>query len=479
MKKLYFIIMALAIVSCKDALEESPKSIAVETYYNTADEVKSAVNAIYAPLRSENCIGGIYLAGVECCTDYTLGRASYSNYSDFQGLSSTNITRAGTIWTSFYLSIRNANIVIANAPNGKKISSSDVAIFVGEAKFLRALSYFYLVRNWGGVPLRTEKNMTVRDVARSTADEIYQFIISDLKEAETNLPNKPLDIGRPSKWSAKTVLADVYFYMGKQAETVSKANEVIQSGAYSLVEISASDDFYNIFGPKVVNTTEEIFYLKFYAQRDQGFYYPNWTHYPSDGYYNGAGIYACYSDTVKFSFYSKWNNKDLRKRFNWYPYQIGLGNTTILNKKYIDKNAVTDRAETDYTMYRYADLLLMYAEAAARAANGPTADAMEKLNMVHRRAYGYKSTVASAVDFKLSDYNLTSFIDLVIQERMYEQMIEGKRYLDLKRAGKLQEMVKAARGITVVDTQLLWPIPTVETNYNLAIDPTKDQNPGY
>ena len=133
----------------------------------------------------------------------------------------------------------------------------------------------------------------------------------------------------------------------------------------------------------------------------------------------------------------------------------------------------------DFPSYRYTDILLIYAEADCRANNKPTADGMEILNMIHRRAYGKDPLVASDVDFQLADYDMNSFINLVLKEGLYEQMDEGKRFFALKRTGKLKEAVKYARGVDVVDTQLLWPIPSIEYLYNKAIDPVKDQNPGY
>ena len=104
-------------------------------------------------------------------------------------------------------------------------------------------------------------------------------------------------------------------------------------------------------------------------------------------------------------------------------------------------------------------MLLFYAEADCRANNGPTPDGMEKLNMIHRRAYGIDPGTVSDVDFILSDYTEESFVDLVIKERMYEMMYEGKRYFDLKRTGKIKSAIKDAFDIDVADKHLWWPIP--------------------
>ncbi len=481
MKKiLYFILASFILLSCKDALVEAPKSLAEETFYNTPAEVESAIAAIYLPLRDAGCMGGLYPTQLECYTDYGYGRGSHAMLSDFQGLDGTNQTKTDGFWGYFYLSIRNANIVIKNAPNGNKLTPADTCKYIAEAKFLRAFTYFTMVRNWGGVPIRTEKNMTVQNIKRNTVDEVYQLIYSDLKFAEANLPEYAPLVGKPSKWSAKTLLADVYFTQGKNAEARDKAKEVILSNKYSLVPVTTADDYSKIFGPEVITTSEEIFYLKFSRLGNSlGFAYLMYLNHPGTKYYGGGGYYTVYSTTDN-SVIASWDKKDLRYSL-WYSYNIGLGTNTILTKKFIDPLAPNaNGGGNDYPLYRYADVLLMYAEADCRASGAPSADAIEKLNMVHRRAYGKNPTLPDAsVDFKIADYNKDSFNDLVLRERGFETQFEGKRWLDLKRTGKVKEIILAATGKVVADKHLLWPIPVSELNYNSAIDPTKDQNPGY
>ncbi|QHV94150.1 RagB/SusD family nutrient uptake outer membrane protein [Spirosoma endbachense] len=482
MKKSLFLFPFLCLFACQEELIEQPKSLAVETYYNTAAEVESAVNAIYSPLRNDNCLGGLYPAQLEAYTDYSYGRGSYGPLSDFQGLNSTNITRVGQIWDLLYLAIRNANLVISNAPKGKSISAADISRYVAEAKFLRAFTYFTLVRNWSGVPIRTETNMTEQNIKRNTAAEVYALIQTDLADAETNLPDKPAQTGRPSKWAAKTLLADVNFYQGKYAEARDKADEVIKSGKYSLVSVTVPDDFNKIFGPDVITTTEEIFYLKFTRQNGQGFNLVMFAHHPGSKLMGAGGFYAHFTDAQTNNVYKNWDNADLRKKAFWYNWDIGLGANSYLNKKFIDPLAPgASGAGNDDPVYRYADILLLYAEAANRAGNGPTAAAVEALNQVHRRAFGKNPTVTSSVDFKLTDYTTQTFNDLVLQERGYETQYEAKRWFDLKRLGadKLKAVIKAGVGKDVLDKMLLWPIPVSELNYNIALDAAKDQNPGY
>ena len=481
MKKIIILLLSsFMLFSCEDLLTEKPKSLAVETFYNTPKEVESAIAAIYAPLRNGSSMGGLYPIQLESYTDYAYGRGSHAVLSDFQGLDGSNVARVNGFWNDFYLSIRNANIVIANVPQGKSLTPADAAKYIAEAKFLRALTYFYLVRNWGGVPIRTENNMKEQNIKRNTADEVYQLILSDLQFAEANLPDNPPLVGKPSKWAAKTLLADVYFYQGKNTEARDKAKEVIQANKYSLVPVTVVDDFQKIFGPDVITTPEEIFYLKFSRLGNgMGWNYLMFLNHPGTKMYGAGGYFTVYSTTDN-SVIKNWDKSDLRYQL-WFPYNIGLGPNTILTKKFIDPLSPSAAgAGNDYPIYRYADLLLLYAEADCRASGSPSADALEKLNMIHRRAYGKNPILPDAsVDFKLSDYTKDSFIDLVIKERGYETQIEGKRWLDLKRTGKVKEMIKAAVGKNVADKHLLWPIPVSELNYNSAIDPSKDQNPGY
>lgn len=481
MKKILFLLLVILLTSCEDVLKEEPKTLAVETYYNTLAEVQAALNAIYIPLRDSNTSGmGVYMAVLEGHVDYGFGRGSYGVLNNFQGLDNVNVSRVAGAWAAFYLSIRNANLVIKNAPIGKAISKADITKAVAEAKFLRAFSYFHLVRNWGGVPLRTEANMTEITAKRSTADEVYALIISDLQEAETNLPDQVSDNGRPTKWAAKTMLADVYLQLNKFAEARDKADEVIKANKFALVQVATTDDFQKLFGPDIITTSEEIFSLKFSHQPGQGNLFPTLTNHPGTKFLGGGGgVFGLHNDSTNPA-YANWDNADLRKGL-WYSWNIGIGATSLLSKKYIDPNSLEFAgASNDACWYRYADVLLIYAEAAARSSTGPTAAAIEALNQVHRRAYGKPSGTASSVDFKLADYSTSAaFLNLIVKERGYEFQYEGKRWLELKRTGKAAEVILAAKGKVIAEKHYLWPIPVSELSYNTAIDPVKDQNPGY
>ena len=478
--KYIIIFLFIVFTSCEKALVEEPQSIAAEVFYNTAKEVEAGVNAIYTPIRGSGTMGALYQIQHEIYADFLYGRGSHAPLNNYTGLDNTNITRIAEMWRSFYQSIRNANIVIARAKLGKDISPADVLKYESEAKFLRAFNYFHLVRNWAGVPIRTEANMDSLNAKRATVAEVYDLIVQDLLAAEAGLPDVARLVGAPSKWSAKTLLTDVYMNLSNYTEAKKKSLEVIQSNKYALVNVTVAADFDKIFGADVITTSEEIFYLKFSrTPSSQVNTYPQYMHYPGSGYYPPGGFYTFYSDTELNPVVKAWNKNDLRYSFNWYSQTFGLGPTTILNKKFSDKTTTTGGGN-DFPLYRYADVLLYYAESEARVNNGPTADAMEKLNMVHRRAYGKNPATASTVDFQLADYpTLQSFIDLVVKERGYETVAEGKRWFDLKRLGIAKQVIQAAKGKTMENKHLLWPIPTIEYNYNKAINPATDQNPGY
>jgi starch-binding outer membrane protein, SusD/RagB family len=479
MKRIFiFLTLGAGLFACNDMLEEKPKSIAAEVFYNTESEAEAAVNAIYGPMRVGDALGINYPAQLEGLADYGNSRGSQTPVSLYQGLDNTNIGRVATIWDNFYQSIRNANLVIQNVPRGSDIAPEVAAKYVAEAKYLRALLYFAMVRNWGGVPLRTEDNMLVSDVERATEAQVYELILSDALEAEQNLPDVPAQPGRPTTWAAKTLLSEVYMNLDAWENSRDKAQEVIASGKYSLVPVSVSEDFQKIFGPEVVTTSEEVFYFKY--NRQQGFGLVGYAHRAIGPYkyYGGGGVYAQYTDSTSNSFIKTWDKNDLRKAHIMYNVDVGLGPNTVLFRKFRDPIG-TSGGGNDYPWYRYADVLLFHAESSARAAGTPTADAMESLNKVHRRAYGYAANAPSPVDFDVNDYDLPTFIDLVVRERGYETMYEGKRWLDLKRLGIAKQRIKDVKGIDVAEKHMMWPIPNSELLYNKALDPVADQNPGY
>ncbi len=462
--------------SCEDLLEEMPKQVVEENFYTNAGDVESAVNATYLPFRSA-AFTASFTAIVDTENDWGYGRGSRSQYNSWEAFNSTNRGRAQGVWNLFYQAIRNANLVIKNAPTGLAEGQTEINQSVAEAKFMRAYYHFQLVRCWGGVPVRTVDNMEEKDLSRSSADQVYDLIFADLLDAESGLPVTQSDLGRPTSYAAKTMLADVYMDLNMFTEARTKAKEVIDAGGYSLVPVQTRDDFWNIFGPEILTSSEEIWYVKHTRQEGQGNFMGWIVNHSSTGLFSFGGAFAHFAN-ARDAFYQNWPDNDLRKAL-WDLADFGFADFTIVSRKFPDPDAITLRdGATDFPLYRYAEVLYIFAEADARVAGGPTAEAMDALNQVRRRGYGEDPNASSPLDFDMANYNLDSFIDLVIEERGYEFVFEAKRWFTLKRTGKLEEILLQNRGIIVPQARLLWPIPVSEMNFNDLVNDA-DQNPGY
>ena len=476
--------IALMSVSCSDWLEEEPKSVAAETFYNTEAEAAAAVAAPLAVLNQNGGPDYHCSALNECFADYAYGRGSWESNSDYVGLDNTNQSRTSTTWTVFYRSIGLCNVALSRLPEASSMTEEQINAYMGELYFIRALSYFYLVRYWGDIPVHTVDNMSEYNIEKSSVAEVYALIEQDLQFAIANAPEQPRMVGTPSVNAARSLLGEVYATLGRYDEALPLLQAVIESGQYALVPVSSSADFDNVFGPDLVSSTEEIFYIK-EERTTAGNEYAMFCAHPSamvngQPMHGAGGWYGIYT-TTENQLIAEWDVNDFRKDYNILLFNFGMGDNTYLLTKYHDAQAPGGgNAACDYPLIRYPDVLLLYAEMAMRVSGVPTADAMEKVNMVHRRAYGYDPTTPSIVDFNLSDYSTSDqFLDLILRERMYEQFNEGKRWFDLLRLGIVKEQIMKIKGIEVQDKHLLFPIPQTEFNYNEALDPATDQNPGY
>jgi len=207
----------------------------------------------------------------------------------------------------------------------------------------------------------------------------------------------------------------------------------------------------------------------------------------SEPWYSGS-TYGVFFITQEHVMYQNWDDRDLRKEHNWYqttdnrlppgdPWFPYNSEVILAPKKYNDPGATI--ATNPFPVYRFADVLLIYAEASAIVSGVPTEEGMEALNMVRRRAYGYDPMQSSPVDLKITDYSsLELFIDRIVQERGYEFQFEAKRWFDLVRTGRVYSVIKEQTGRDVADKHLLWPIPQIEIDLNEGLS-QDDQNPGY
>jgi hypothetical protein len=317
------------------------------------------------------------------------------------------------------------------------------------------------------------------EAPREAESSVYDLIIQDCIEAENGLGEVGEATGRASKWAAKMLLAHVYLTVGNWQGAAEKADDVITNGPFALVPVSQPDDFYNIFA--VTTSTEDI--MSSHHSENALSELPTYIHRGNSipYNYNPNGYFAWLPDQKSF-IGDAWDDNDLRKDFNLYT-QVQDANgkwkdlpstTPVLFKKFISNTSgiMLDSSP----IYRFTEAFLFYAEAATMAEGGPSSLALERLNIIKRRAYGFDPYAVSPVDYP-SGMSKTDFRDAVIQERAYEFILERRRWFDLKRTGKVKEAFAAA-GKNILDYRLLWPIPEDEINNNPAIN-QEDQNPGY
>jgi len=238
---IYFLFMILLAstsqTSCKKMLEEKPKATAA---LGEVDPVllEQMVIGAYEPLtRSrgrlwESTVG----LGFELMAEYADGGPSQLSWSNYNNVM-TNPNALAQPWTTLYEAIGRANLLIANLDANTSLSDSVKKRAYGEAYFIRGVCYYFAVRVWGKVPLRLKPIQNSNDVALAKSDipVIYDQVITDLKYAETALPNtvSAINAGRATAGAAKTALADVYLTKGDYQKARDKAKEVIDSkGTY-------------------------------------------------------------------------------------------------------------------------------------------------------------------------------------------------------------------------------------------------------
>ncbi|MBD3637001.1 MAG: RagB/SusD family nutrient uptake outer membrane protein [Crocinitomicaceae bacterium] len=484
MKKItLYILTVLLFSSCENMLDEVPKDfVSRANYYQNETDAQGALNGAYAAT-GPDFYGITYYLMVELHGDYLNGRGSQAPISIMdQVLNQQNIGRVASNWLTLYRAVNRANAVLNNVPDIVDISDEARSRIMAEAYFLRAMAYFELVRGWGPVPIKTKESTDLSELEapRMPESDVYDLIIDDLTIAENDLPEDVgAETGKASKWAAKMLLSHVYLTLGDWTQAATKADDVIKSGKYSMVPVATANDFYKIFAAET--SSEDI--MSIHHSETSTSTIPTYLHRGSAYPYNNSstGFFAWLPDMNSW-IGDSWDTNDLRKQFNFYTeYQDADGNwvslpstVPVLMKKFI--NNADGLSIYSVPIYRFTEAYLFYAEAACQAAGSPSALALERLNMVKRRAYGYDPAVASPVDYP-SGMSKEEFIETVLQERAYEFMIERRRWFDLKRTGKVKEAF-AAVGKTILDERFLWPIPEDELNNNPAINQA-DQNPGY
>jgi len=477
------LLLALVILlgGCDSILKEEPKTfLSEEAVFSNEAGADAATKGIYASLRSFSYYDRWFTAMVEMHADYVNGRGSQAPVGQYQ-LNAQNINRIGSMYGAIYESINRANIVIGGVPD-IDIEPTQKNQLLGEARFLRALGYFNLVRLFGGVPLRQKPTKGSKaDLPRASEDDVYSLIIDDLQFAENNLPNSydQSNHGRATKWAAKTLLANVYLTRERWDDAASKAKEIMDSGEFSLVRVSSSEDFHTkMFGPGVTSYPEEIFSIQYTQSIPAGWL--GWMHKPGIGYSSG-GVFAWWGELDSFIGQGRWaseDSPDLRRNNSLYngPETAYLDPTiNMLFSKF--RGSPADEG-VDMPIMRYAEPLLIYAEAESQANGGPDDAAYEAVNKIRRRAFGQDPDIADPGGADLqTGLTATAFRDSVLLERAKEFIMERKRWFDLLRTGTALEIIQGL-GKPITEKNLKWPIAQEEIDNNAALT-EEDQNPGW
>jgi len=492
-------------------LKVTPQSsLTSGNFFKTKDQLLQALNGAYERLRDTKSGGYPGYAMAEMRADNTHFEYNTTcrpgadggpyNIDFFNEISINPVVV--TMWESLYEGIARANNVIANA-SLVKLSPEDKSMIEGQARFLRAVYYFDLVRYFGGVPLHLGPVMGVNDayVPRSTVDEVYKAIIADLTNAVSQLkaPAFPQD-GKATQGSARMVLAEVYLFQKNFPLAEKELKSITQMG-YNLLP-----DYASVFDLANKNSRESIFEVQ-YAQGNQGqesnFYsflpYTN-DLFPITGIHSANGPCNIGFNTPTGELISAFESKDSRLdasiaiaegvlessgTFKIEEIKSPLGYITPSNKKsyaYIKKryhdHSVQKNQDDNTHIYRYSDALLLLADALNE--QNKSLEALPYLNQVRSRA-GLPA---------VTGIDPNSLRGIIAHERRVELAFENRRWFDLLRTGKAVEVmtahgqyIKKAYGslgylpqvsYAVTQDKLIYPIP----NREVEIAKIK-QNPGY
>jgi len=442
--KLIFALSALIFtVSCADSFFELDPSdkVTSDKIYKTASDYNIAVVGCYAKLQTQI---SFYTECVEYRSDNmqlsapTTGTQDRYDIDQFQETASNGLL--DDFWANFNNGVYRCNLILDQV-DVANFDETLKAQYKAEALFIRALTYFNMYRTWGGVPT-TRKSVSIEEslkIPRSTKEEMYDLIVGDLKQIVDNnmLPNSYTgdNIGRATSGAAKALLGKVYLTFNKWTEARDVLGQVV--GKYSLLPNPA-----DVFSVDNKMNNEIIFAIRFnktVVGEGHGYWYSSTT--------------ATSPDFPPAQLITVYDAADLRKDLISFE---KVGNTYMIKKYYDVADASTNNTGNDFILLRYADVLLMYAEALNEVAynNSQTSEAMNTLTQVRERAG------LQAIDIATLP-NKDAFRKVLSEERQREFPCEGHRWFDLVRMGYAKE-VMATLGHTVNDYQLVYPIPQAE-----------------
>jgi hypothetical protein len=503
MKKIFKTVMVFSLVfftACDDYIEVEPIGPDADNYFNNEQEYESALIGAYDMLQSSFWN---VLLGVAASDDYAAGGDSFNydqptiqNVNQMIHTPSDN-NQLRDIWNLMYAGLNRANYLLEFKD---KTDFSGREQIIAQAYFLRAYYAFELAKHFGDIPLKVETRGGVNrivdqriiigeqyDINRvGSISAVYSLIEEDLKEAIPNLPVVQSDVYKVTKGAAQALLGKVYLYHGtfdddKFADAASAFSDVIGSSQYSL---KTGDDYLNLFETSAENGSESVFEIQYTGVEpagwnciicSEGSYFPKFCG-PRSPYDNSEFVTGWGFCLPSQELYDLYDEDDARRDVTIYDlrdqqdsYSQGRDDTGLFNKKYIPRKA-DDRAGSDplnfannYRSIRYADVLLMAAEADALSGG---ANAETYLNQVRARAY-----VDNSHDYTAAEGDI---LEAIYSERRKELAGEGHRFFDLVRTG---QAAAAIPGFTANKNEV-FPIPLIELELANAVE-RWGQNQGY
>ncbi|MEI7500521.1 MAG: RagB/SusD family nutrient uptake outer membrane protein [Bacteroidota bacterium] len=474
----FIFILLLASNACTKKLDQKPHQIYYDNYYQTEGDALTAVNAVYDVLGSVNQYSSYLwliqdIGSDDCNARVTLNDPNLHEINNYTVKTTNNYI--AKIWQGSYLGISRANIVLEKVPP----ISMDTALkarILGEARFLRGLYYFNLVRLFGDVPLVTvpvSPNLTPEEIYpyRSPVNKVYGLIIEDLKFAAAKLPAKytnPNDKGRATSGAALGILSKVYLTTKEWEKAYSTALLVIESNDYAL-----HPDYAANFKETNKNGIESVFEVQFYRKVTS-----ENSQMVISGLPSIPGLFAAGVEIMlpTQDLLNSFDTNDYRKSVTFFDHYWQYTFEPHI-WKYWDqvayKPSATSSSGADFMVMRYSEVLLIYAEALNEANGGPTIEAFWAINKVRERA---RNGISTALP-DLTGLNQDEFRKALLIERRHEFINEGHRWYDLVRTGTLIESVKRAKGDQSNPSSFnyLFPIPQREIDINRNLI----QNTGY
>lgn len=502
----FLIVISLVITGCSSLLEETPDTFdSEEQVFSTEAGVEAALNGVYYAFSEQNYHGAAFHNLLMPVSGKFWSSQNASRDATGLNTASNNISLL-QMWGQMYQVINEANLIIDNLENGGENLANREPV-LGQAYFLRAVTYFDLVRMFGGVPLRTAPTtLETLDLPRAPAADVYATIIADLESARTMLPDLP---GRPKPMAATAYLAKVYLTLATTNNDPSmlplakaEALTVVNSGAYALLPT-----YGEIFEFGNENTVESIFELQYghtggvrvsdfsriYTPSGSEFSLPN---VPTFGRVRPNKEtfdlhVATYPDDPRIDatfLYNEYRKDGARRTI--YPLRSRGNDGYPVLRKYLDPTYNGITTQRNMILLRYADVLLMLAEI-ENEMNGPE-EAYQYVNEVLDRARNVGGGAGAMEPAAYRELSQAEFRERIRAERLFELLGEGHAWFDTRRFGYeylLNEVIIPHNEQPNFDNSkdylypedpknLLLPIPLSELSGNGAVD-VNDQNPGY